>query len=192
MLGVIIHVIGDAINNIGVMVAAVVIWKVENKGRYYADPAASVFIAMVILLSAIPLVTNSGAILLQTAPIGVDLDHIKHDIEMASVDKLQPVKICADFFRSPALNRSMSCTSGVSISVNLSHLPTSSLMVEPSRASRTRRRSSWSVSTRTESTQLPCNRKSPFKKSPQQVLMPGLIRPPRWVAAEEAGTAVAN
>ncbi|ESU16384.1 hypothetical protein SNK03_009575 [Fusarium graminearum] len=89
MLGVFIHVLGDAINNIGVIIAAVIIWKVKGQGRYYADPAVGVFISLMILASAVPLVKNSGAILLQTAPRGINLDDIKHDIEkvMANIDK---------------------------------------------------------------------------------------------------------
>ncbi|KAK7420037.1 hypothetical protein QQZ08_010564 [Neonectria magnoliae] len=82
MLGVFIHVIGDAINNIGVIIAAVTIWKAEGEGRYYADPTVGVFIAIMILLSAVPLVKNSGAILLQIAPGGINLEDIKHDIEL--------------------------------------------------------------------------------------------------------------
>ncbi|KAF5656416.1 zinc cadmium resistance [Fusarium circinatum] len=82
MLGVFIHVLGDAINNIGVIIAAVLIWQLKGEGRYYADPAVGVFISLMILLSAIPLVKKSGAILLQTAPNGVNPEDVKHDIEM--------------------------------------------------------------------------------------------------------------
>ncbi|EXL39561.1 hypothetical protein FOCG_17825 [Fusarium oxysporum f. sp. radicis-lycopersici 26381] len=84
ILGVFIHVIGDAINNIGVIIAAVVIWQTEGYGRYYIDPAMSVFIAIMILLSAIPLTRDSGSILLQIAPPEIDLEHVKHDMEQIS------------------------------------------------------------------------------------------------------------
>ena len=84
MLGVFIHVLGDAFNNIGVIIAAVVMWKAEGQGKYYIDPAISVLIAVMILITAIPLTKNSGAILLQTAPAGVDLEDVKHDIESVS------------------------------------------------------------------------------------------------------------
>lgn len=84
MLGVFTHVMGDAFNNIGVIVAAVIVWKASSEHRYYADPAVGVFIAFMILFSAIPLVKSSGAILLQIAPGGINLDDIKHDIEMVS------------------------------------------------------------------------------------------------------------
>jgi zinc transporter 1 len=81
ILGVLIHVIGDAINNIGVIISAVIIWFVKSESRFYADPAVSMWIAIMILLSAIPLTKRSGKILLQSAPLGVKLEDIKHDLE---------------------------------------------------------------------------------------------------------------
>ncbi|KAL4729527.1 hypothetical protein ACLX1H_003947 [Fusarium chlamydosporum] len=42
-----------------------------------------------ILLSAIPLVKNSGAILLQIAPKGISLDDVKHDIEKVAANTLE-------------------------------------------------------------------------------------------------------
>ncbi|KAF7179305.1 hypothetical protein CNMCM7691_008238 [Aspergillus felis] len=81
MMGVFIHVLGDAANNLGVIIAALVIWKANYEGRYYADPAVSMAIAIVILLSSLPLVRKTGAILLQSAPLGVDPEDVKHDLE---------------------------------------------------------------------------------------------------------------
>ncbi|GME33782.1 putative cation diffusion facilitator 1 protein [Neofusicoccum parvum] len=82
MVGVIVHVLGDAFNNIAVIVAALVIWLVKSDARFYADPALSTVIALMILASAIPLTKRSGTILLQSAPPGVRLDDVKHDLEM--------------------------------------------------------------------------------------------------------------
>lgn len=58
VMGVLLHVIGDAINNIGVIIAALVIWKATHDGRYYADPGVSLGIGILILASAIPLGTH--------------------------------------------------------------------------------------------------------------------------------------
>lgn len=55
MMGVFIHLLGDAGNNLGVMAAALVIWFAHYDGRYYADPAASMGISLMILASCIPL-----------------------------------------------------------------------------------------------------------------------------------------
>ena len=55
MLGVLLHVIGDAINNVGVIISALVIWLAHYDGKYYADPGVSMGIAVMILISSIPL-----------------------------------------------------------------------------------------------------------------------------------------
>ncbi|CAD0026175.1 unnamed protein product, partial [Aureobasidium pullulans] len=85
MMGVLVHLVGDAINNIGVIIAAAVIWQAKYEGRFYADPGASMGIAFMILASSIPLgvsrVENSGAILLESVPLGVNLEDVKHDLE---------------------------------------------------------------------------------------------------------------
>lgn len=55
MLGVLIHVLGDAANNVGVIISALVIWLSSFPNRYYADPAVSMAIAFIILGTSIPL-----------------------------------------------------------------------------------------------------------------------------------------
>jgi solute carrier family 30 (zinc transporter), member 1 len=85
MMGVLIHVIGDALNNIGVIIAALVIWLTNYDARFYADPGVSLGIAIMILLSSLPLVKHSGTILLQSAPRGVNLNDVKHDLEKVRV-----------------------------------------------------------------------------------------------------------
>jgi zinc transporter 1 len=61
MMGVLIHVIGDACNNVGVIIAAAVIWKANYAGRFYADPAVSMGIAIMILISSIPLGSSTSS-----------------------------------------------------------------------------------------------------------------------------------
>lgn len=55
MMGVLLHVLCDAANNLGVMAAALVIWLAKYEGRYYADPGVSMGIALMIILSSLPL-----------------------------------------------------------------------------------------------------------------------------------------
>ena len=52
---VLIHVAGDALGSIGVIIAGLIIWLTHSKHRFYADPALSVAITILILTSAIPL-----------------------------------------------------------------------------------------------------------------------------------------
>ncbi|KAF2631513.1 cation efflux protein [Macroventuria anomochaeta] len=81
ILGVLIHILGDAINNIGVIISALIIWLTHSPSRFYADPAVSMWIAIMILISAVPLTKRSGKILLQSAPLGVKVEDVKHDLE---------------------------------------------------------------------------------------------------------------
>ncbi|KAJ3570336.1 hypothetical protein NPX13_g5766 [Xylaria arbuscula] len=81
IMGVFIHVLSDALNNVAVIIAALVIWLTHSPNRFYVDPAVSTAISILILLSSIPLVKNSGKILMQSAPLGVNFDDVKHDLE---------------------------------------------------------------------------------------------------------------
>ncbi|KAM3447376.1 hypothetical protein MY3296_008771, partial [Beauveria thailandica] len=94
MMGAFLHVVGDAINNVGVIVSALVIWRVEGEKKYYADPAIGVFIAIMIFVTAIPLTKKAGRILMQTAPEEIDIKDVKEDIEMIpGVDSVHELHI---------------------------------------------------------------------------------------------------
>ncbi|KAL8635280.1 MAG: hypothetical protein Q9228_007214, partial [Teloschistes exilis] len=81
MLGVLLHVISDAINNIGIIAVAIIIAYTHSPTRFYADPAISLAISAMILLSAYPLITSAGSILLQAAPLGLDLNALRDHLE---------------------------------------------------------------------------------------------------------------
>ncbi|KAJ5140903.1 zinc/cadmium resistance protein [Penicillium atrosanguineum] len=81
MRGVFLHVMGDALGNIGVIVSALIIWLTDYEWRFYVDPGISLVITIIILASAIPLCKAASRILLQAVPPGMSIDHIKEDIE---------------------------------------------------------------------------------------------------------------
>ncbi|OWB63705.1 hypothetical protein B5S29_g4707 [[Candida] boidinii] len=80
MHGVFLHVLGDALGNVGVMATAIFIWKTDFKWRFYSDPLISLIITCIIFSSALPLCKSSSRILLQGSPTSVDLEDIKDDI----------------------------------------------------------------------------------------------------------------
>lgn len=166
MLGVLVHVVGDAINNIGVIIAAVIIWQTRSEARFYADPAASMFIAIMIFISSIPLTKNSGAILLESAPRGVEIDDVKHDLEQVRVCFGQAVAAkTTDSMppRSLGLNQFMSCISGGSTSKKPLRPPTSSSRISPCQTLSRRPAPSTSVCMPMASTRRPCNQKRLMK-----------------------------
>ncbi|KAL5115289.1 Zinc resistance conferring protein [Pleosporales sp. CAS-2024a] len=80
MRGVFLHVLGDALGNIGVIGTALFIWLTDFSWRFYADPAISLVITVIILLSAIPLCKAASRILLQAVPENLSIDDIEEDI----------------------------------------------------------------------------------------------------------------
>ena len=81
MDAMILHVIGDALGNVGVIVSALIIWLSTWSGRFYADPAVSLFITLIILKSTVPLTSATAKILLQATPDHIDVTEIKEDIQ---------------------------------------------------------------------------------------------------------------
>jgi solute carrier family 30 (zinc transporter), member 1 len=80
MRGVFLHVMGDALGNIGVIASAAIIWLTKYSWRFYVDPGISLLITVIILCSAIPLCKAASRILLQAVPAGMSIDHIQEDI----------------------------------------------------------------------------------------------------------------
>jgi solute carrier family 30 (zinc transporter), member 1 len=80
MRAVFLHVLGDALGNIGVIATALFIWLTPYSWRFYSDPVISLLIACIILASAIPLCRAASRILLLAVPTGVSVDDIKADV----------------------------------------------------------------------------------------------------------------
>ncbi|KAF6812237.1 cation diffusion facilitator family transporter [Colletotrichum sojae] len=94
MLGVMIHVLGDAINNAGVIVAAAVIWKGTGEARFYADPGVGLLIALTIMVSAWPLCRQAGHILLESAPPGVDIEELRAEaVRVSGVQDITDLRV---------------------------------------------------------------------------------------------------
>lgn len=80
MRGIFLHVMGDALGNLGVIGSALIIRLSSSPLRFYSDPAISLMITVIILASAIPLCKAASRILLQAVPVGMDVDDIKQNI----------------------------------------------------------------------------------------------------------------
>ncbi|CUS20902.1 LAQU0S02e00958g1_1 [Lachancea quebecensis] len=80
MHGVFLHVLGDALGNVGVIATALFIWKTQYSWRFYTDPAVSLLITVIIFSSALPLSFKASRILLQATPSSVSADEVKQEI----------------------------------------------------------------------------------------------------------------
>lgn len=80
MHGVFLHVLGDALGNIGVMLSAFFIWKTDYSWKYYTDPLVSLVITGIIFSSALPLSCKASKILLQATPSTLSGDQVERDL----------------------------------------------------------------------------------------------------------------
>lgn len=80
MRAAIVHVVGDLLGSAGTIGAALIILLT---GMTAADPILSVLVALIILRSAWSIVSESGHILLEAAPLGLDIADVKADLEAA-------------------------------------------------------------------------------------------------------------
>lgn len=92
MEGVFLHVLGDALGNVGVIITALFIWKTDYSWRFYSDPLVSLVITAIIFSSALPLCRKSCKILLQATPPSLDPNVIAEEITV-----LPTIKSIHDF-----------------------------------------------------------------------------------------------
>jgi zinc transporter 1 len=75
--GLFLHVMGDALGNVGVIATALFIWLTPYPWRFYSDPVVSLFISFIILTSALPLCRAASRILLMATPGSINIDDVK-------------------------------------------------------------------------------------------------------------------
>lgn len=77
MRGAWLHVLTDALGSVGAIVGGVLVWMF---GWYWADPAVSVLIAVLVIYSSWALLKETVAVLMEGAPGGMDVDGIRDAI----------------------------------------------------------------------------------------------------------------
>ncbi|KAL0959122.1 hypothetical protein HGRIS_014416 [Hohenbuehelia grisea] len=80
MRALVLHVFGDALGNIGVISAGLIIWLSSWSFKEYFDPIISLVITVIIFFSAFPLVRSTCYILLQRAPPTISVDAVRRSI----------------------------------------------------------------------------------------------------------------
>ncbi|KAK0208273.1 cation efflux protein [Desarmillaria ectypa] len=80
MRALVLHVLGDALGNVGVIATGLIIWLTSWSFKYYFDPIISLVITVIIFSSALPLVRSASFILLQGVPSTISLDEVRDSI----------------------------------------------------------------------------------------------------------------
>jgi zinc transporter 1 len=63
--GVFLHILGDALGSVGVIVSSLIVLFANGDWKHYADPVTSIIITLMIMISTIPLVKSAAIILMQ-------------------------------------------------------------------------------------------------------------------------------
>ncbi|KAL0608669.1 Zinc transporter 10 [Plecturocebus cupreus] len=80
--GVLLHVMGDALGSVVVVITAIIFYVLPLRSedpcnwQCYIDPSLTVLMVIIILSSAFPLIKETGAILLQMVPKGVNMEEL--------------------------------------------------------------------------------------------------------------------
>lgn len=69
MKGVFLHILADTLGSVGVIISTVLM---QYFGWLIADPICSMFIAILIILSVLPLIKDAALILMQRQPVALD------------------------------------------------------------------------------------------------------------------------
>ena len=72
-----LHVLSDALGSIGAMIAGLCVWQL---GWLWADAAASLAIAVLVLASSWALIREAVDVLMEAAPRGLDVDGVRRDL----------------------------------------------------------------------------------------------------------------
>jgi cobalt-zinc-cadmium efflux system protein len=72
-----LHVLTDTLGSVGAIVAAALVWLYRWN---WADPAISIAIALLVVYSAWHLLLESAAVLMESAPRGIDVDRVRDSI----------------------------------------------------------------------------------------------------------------
>ena len=75
------HVIGDALGSIGVMISGFVIKYCEGTTRFIADPICSLVIVAIIIFNTVPIFKKAYKVLLQSTPTGIEIGTISNKIK---------------------------------------------------------------------------------------------------------------
>lgn len=80
MRAVFLHVLGDALGSVGVIVSALVVMYGEARfgdARFYVDPLCSLLVVAILVAGSVPLIRRCAGILLQATPGRVDPDALR-------------------------------------------------------------------------------------------------------------------
>lgn len=93
---VFLHVLGDALGSVGVIITGLIIMFVPYDWKYYFDPLLSMLLAIIIGKASIPVVRQSAQLLLQSVPESIDLNVLSRKmLHVPGVDYVGSIHVWA-------------------------------------------------------------------------------------------------
>ncbi|XP_001375558.1 calcium/manganese antiporter SLC30A10 isoform X1 [Monodelphis domestica] len=98
--GVLLHVMGDALGSVVVVIAAIIFYvlpldvNAPCNWQCYIDPSLTIIMVIIILSSAFPLIKETASILLQMVPKGINLEELVSKLSnVAGVNSIHEVHV---------------------------------------------------------------------------------------------------
>lgn len=100
--GIFLHIIGDLLGSVAVVISAAVCQWTTWNGRFYLDPACSIFIFIILVYGSQGLLRRTGSILLESCPEYIDVELIKADLMkiegIVAVHELHVWELCKEIY----------------------------------------------------------------------------------------------
>jgi len=104
-----IHVLGDGIQSIGVMIAAGMIW--HDASWRICDPICTFLFSILVLFTTVRLVKQSAMVLMEGSPDGIDPDDVQRTLQsIKGVTEVHDLHIWSLSVGKPSLSVHMLCT----------------------------------------------------------------------------------
>jgi len=98
-----LHVLGDGIQSLGVMIAAALIW--HNPDWRIADPICTFLFSVLVLITTVRLIKQSVGVLMEGVPEGIDPDEVQADLSrLAGVLQVHDLHIWSLSVGKPSLS----------------------------------------------------------------------------------------
>ncbi|XP_066276197.1 uncharacterized protein [Branchiostoma lanceolatum] len=75
--GVFLHVLGDALSSLIIVINALIIMFLEGDWTKYCDPVLSILMVVIVIATTVPLLRSSASILLQSVPPSVRMEKLR-------------------------------------------------------------------------------------------------------------------
>jgi zinc transporter 2 len=73
-----IHIIGDIIQSIGVIIAAILVYFFEYQ---LIDPLTTILFSVIVMFTTIPIIKQCFSVIMESSPCDLDVEEIKKEIQ---------------------------------------------------------------------------------------------------------------